>query len=274
MNSTRRDLSVGLLRGVGLGALGASALGLTACMRPPGLSGEPLVLPSTPESLLLRRNEPTLRVGQGWEFKETNLYNGESRATVLHRVDSLGTNAAGEQAPRLSLHRAQGLSHEVFAARWLCVQEAHHDASLRFEAPVALIPSQLHVGHKEQYFTRYVPLIAPSVSSDLTNTSTPVFRDLRWEVYLEVLGWESLQVPAGRFDVARIQRHIYFKHFDNFRLNSIRQETLWYAPQLGYWVAREWTGRYYAPGSLRRAGPEREDWVRWELIKVIGPPSA
>jgi hypothetical protein len=274
MNSTRRDVCVDLLRGAGLGALGSSALGLAGCMRPPGLNGEPLLAPSTPEASLSRRNEPALRVGQGWEFKETNLFNGEGRGTVLHRVDSLGVNMSGEQALRLSLRRDHALTHEVFTARWLCMQESHHDASLRFESPVALIPSQLRVGHKEHYATRYVPFIAATTSPDLNSAVPPVFRDLRWEVYLEVLGWESLQVPAGRFDVARIQRHIYFKHFDHFRLNSVRQETLWYAPQLGYWVAREWTGRYYSPGSLRRAGPEREDWVRWELTKTMGPPSA
>ncbi len=260
MNSMRRTLTQSLVSG--LSSVGV--FGFSGCMSPPRKSSVLIQDQGRIAGLAARANEPRLMVGQAWEFQAVNMYNGVSLGSVLHRVES-----SSGQGVNLSLADERGTRKEVFTERWKLSQEAHHDATLRFESPVALIPSQLSAGFQERYSTRYVVVADhPSGAGDLT------FRNLFWQVYLDVQGWETLEVPAGRFDVARIQRRIFFKHFDSFRTESSRLETIWYSPQLAYWVAREWTGQYLSPGGRRRGSYMREDWVRWELQRILGAPIA
>ncbi len=260
MNSNRRTLTQTLA--TGLGSLGV--FGLSGCMAPPRKSPERIQDSARIAGLASRSIEPRIIAGQAWEFQAVNLYNGENLGLVLHRVE-----ASSGQGVNLALIDARGIRKEVFSERWKLTQEAHHDATLRFENPVALVPAQLTPGAQERYATRYV--VVPENPTGLIDLT---FRNLFWQVYLEVQGWETLQVPAGRFDVARIQRRIFFKHFDGFRTESSRLETIWYSPQLGYWVAREWTGQYLSPGGRRRGSYMREDWVRWELQRILGAPTA
>ncbi len=261
MNASRRLF--GKTLSTGLGALGVA--GLSACMSPPRKAPERIQDASRIAGLSSRANEPKLVTGQAWEFQATNMFNGASLGSVLHRVEP-----SNPQEPvKLALIGEQSKRTEIYSERWRLTQEAHHDAIMRFERPVALIPSQLTPGFEERFSTRYVVLPDnPATPSDLT------FRNLFWQVYLDVQGWETLQVPAGRFEVARVRRRIFFKHFDSFRAESSRLETIWYSPQLGYWVAREWTGQYLMQGGRRRGGLMREDWVRWELQRVLGAPIA
>jgi hypothetical protein len=263
MNSYRRTLGKTLSSSLALGSVGLLPT-LTGCMAPARKAPEFIQDSARIEGLATRSGEPKLMVGQAWEFQAINMYNGESLGNVLHRVQ-----ASTDQGIKLALLGERTSRLETFSERWQVTQEAHHDATLRFERPVTLIPKQLSPGTAEHFATRYVVL--PEGGKE---PSDPVFRDLYWKVYVDVIGWETLQVPAGRFDVARIQRRIYFKHFDSFRAESTRVETLWYAPQVGYWVAREWTGLYLAQGNRRRGGQMREDRVRWELKRSLGPPSA
>jgi hypothetical protein len=256
------SLGLGTLRAFSLSASGAFAL--VGCMASPRRPSEPIQDSARLSELVSRNNEPTIKTGQAWEFQAVNVYNGVSLGSVLYRVDSSTTEGL-----RLALIGEGSTRHETFKEPWKLTQEAHHDATLRFESPVGLIPAQLSSGFEERYATRYVVL--PNAGSEPIDTK---FRDLYWQVYLVVQGWETLQVPAGRFEVARIRRRIFFKHFDTFRSESSRVETLWYAPKLGMWVAREWTGQYLAQGSRRRGGLMREDWVRWELQRVLGQPLA
>jgi hypothetical protein len=292
MDKLRRRFNQALSVGLGQNTLAAvpafaartslglvSAAGLSACMRPARNIPERLSDQARIETLASRQAEPKLFRGQAWEFQESNLYNGETRAKVLHRLER---NQVGEPLI-VSLLRDQNqgtdsLRREIFSEPWKLIQEAHHDSVVRFESPVALIPSQLRTGFEERYSTRYRVVTEKLVSSDQASAPPPTpiaepFGWLRWNVYLDVQGWERLQVPAGNFDVARIRRRIYFKHPDGFRTESTRAETIWYAPSLGYWVAREWTGQYLAPGSRRRGSYLREDWVRWELTRSFGPPT-
>jgi hypothetical protein len=46
----------------------------------------------------------------------------------------------------------------------------------------------------------------------------------------------------------------------------VRQETLWFAPEVGRWVARESTGSYYLDDSLVDQ-PYNESGFRWVLLE-------
>lgn len=263
MDLRRRQSSSSLFAGWGALALG----GLSGCVHGPAArlgaeQGQASTEP--PRSQTSRSNEPALQLGQAWEFQATNLYNGENLGTLLHRVQALDATGIN-----LALIDGRSTRTEIFSEPWKLMQEAHHDAILRFESPVALIPTKLETGTREQYSTRY-RVVAPATPAPADS----LFKDLFWQVYLEVLGWQTIQVAAGRFEVARVRRSIYFKHFDSFRSESSRRETLWYSPALGYWVAREWTGQYLLPGGRKRGGQMLEDKVRWELVRRWGAPSS
>ena len=46
-------------------------------------------------------------------------------------------------------------------------------------------------------------------------------------------------------------------------MNCIRKETIWFAPGIGRWVARESSGSYMIQGQL--GTPNLEDSYQWQL---------
>ena len=262
MIPNRREFSATFL--AGMGAIATGALAGCASTQAPA---------SAPPALAMRQAEPVPQVGQSFTFREINLYNKQVTGDVVHRV----VQSDPAKGIAIDLLEDQQRHREIFVKPWIVLQEAHHDAALRFEQPVTLIPPQLTPGLQIIDKTRYVMLPERLAGGDVQpgrDGNDLVFRDLFWHVYTQVLGWETVAVPAGRFEVARVQRRVFFKHFDTFRIQSTRTETLWYAPSIGHWVAREWTGEYLVPGARRRSAAFREDWVRWELLNRSGPPQA
>ena len=77
--------------------------------------------------------------------------------------------------------------------------------------------------------------------------------------------WEMITVPAGQFRALRFTNMINFTSGDFSRADSQRQETVWIAPEVGRWVARESTGTYYIKDSSV-ADPYNESGYRCELL--------
>jgi hypothetical protein len=73
-------------------------------------------------------------------------------------------------------------------------------------------------------------------------------------------------VPAGQFNALRFTNSINFVSGDSMRSDSKRQETLWFAPEVGRWVARESKGSYFAANSANDM-PYDENAYRWELLE-------
>jgi hypothetical protein len=78
--------------------------------------------------------------------------------------------------------------------------------------------------------------------------------------------WEPITVPAGRFTALRFTNLINFGHSDVARTDSVRHETLWFAPEVGRWVARESRGSYNDDDSAVDT-PYNENGFRWELLE-------
>lgn len=121
-----------------------------------------------------------------------------------------------------------------------------------YEMPIPLWPTQLEPGWKSHFSTRY---------------KTPADQDsLPWEQTMKAQAWESVTVPAGQFKALRFTNEIKFTHPDFSRTDSMRQETLWFAPEVGRWVARESRGTYYVADSTIMQ-PYNENAFRWELLQ-------
>ena len=78
--------------------------------------------------------------------------------------------------------------------------------------------------------------------------------------------WETISVPAGQFKVIRFTNSINFKNRGITRTDSVRQETIWFAPEVGRLVARESRGSYYVDDSAA-VQPYNENGFRWELLE-------
>ncbi|MGD9946071.1 MAG: hypothetical protein AB7S98_22825, partial [Burkholderiaceae bacterium] len=153
---------------------------------------------------------------------------------------------------RLTRSDGRPLDDELYTAPWNVVQEPFYDLTQTFAQPLPLLPPQLSVGAQLRRSVHY--------------RGAGGSRVLYWGDWLTARGWEQLRLPAGDFLALRIERMINFEHLDIFRQEPRRFDTLWYAPSVGRWVQREWTGEYLMPGGRRRA-VMREDWIRWELVE-------
>jgi hypothetical protein len=121
-----------------------------------------------------------------------------------------------------------------------------------YETPIPLWPTQLRPGWQTRISTKY---------------KTPTDQDgLPWEQAMKAHAWETVRVPAGQFRALRYTNRIQFQSGDFARTVSVRQETLWFAPEVGRWVARESTGRYYIEDSVADQ-PYNESGFRWELLE-------
>jgi hypothetical protein len=191
---------------------------------------------------------PTVRVGDRWRYAQIDLYRNE-RTTEL-------TMDVAEVAPQLRVRvtDASGMSRqdEIYASPWRVIQEPAYGDPIVFRVPTPVLPARLDTGGSER----------------VVNEFRTLARDqwFFWSEWVDAQGWEKIRVPAGEFVALRVLRRIAFEDPDPFRLNSVRDETLWYAPQVNRWVRREWTGRYRWPGMWREP-PLREDSIAWELLE-------
>jgi hypothetical protein len=225
MNTTRRSALV---------ALTALPLWPAGCALQPlaDLPITPLPEPATPRVL----RAPAL--GQSWSYKQLNRFNGEQVDTLRETVAAV----AERTVVRRTGANGVVLPDEVHAAWGWLLRDPVWDMPLNLQAGLPLWPRRLQVGAREQLQTRYL----------LDGGSYRYWIDL----YCVAKAWERVQVPAGTFDCLRVERLIHLEHQDPTRLETERRDTLWLAPEVGRWVARETTGDY------RVASHHRDDW-RW-----------
>jgi len=188
------------------------------------------------------------RVGDRWRYARINLYNkdilGEERMQV--------TAVSPAILVKVEREGAAPASEDRFSQAWTAEVDSLFGEALSFEQAVTVVPPSLYTGLALRQSTRYRSM----------RNSEP----LAWSQQLRVVGRESVVVAAGKFDAIRIERQIQFVHPDTFRIDSQRTELLWYAPEVGRWVIREWRGTYLDYGMVTRLGRSREGWERLELI--------
>jgi hypothetical protein len=134
----------------------------------------------------------------------------------------------------------------------MVVVDPHWSQVQVYEAPIPLWPTQLEPGWQTHISTKY---------------KTPADQDaLPWDQAMKAQAWETVTVPAGRFKALRYSNLIKFRHSDFSRTDSVRRETLWFAPEVGRWVVRESKGTYYVIDSTI-VQPYNESGYRWELLE-------
>ncbi|MFN4004786.1 MAG: hypothetical protein ACK4J1_08735 [Hylemonella sp.] len=205
----------------------------------PPLRTQPAAPPDGP--VLLR----SPAIGQHWTYRKYNGFNSTLLATETDEVVAL--------APHVVVRRQSdnGLVAEEWQHPWGQVQrDLSWDHVQTYEQPLPLAPRRLEPGATYRLQTHY----------RIDGYSYRYWIDAR----ARAVGWEYLELPAGRLRTLRIEAFIRLQHHDISRFETIRRDTLWLAPDIGRWAARDVQGEYLIPddnGSYRGL----EAHHRWEL---------
>jgi hypothetical protein len=249
--STRREFV--LLAGAA--AVGCVARGTTALAAAPG--GPPPVARAP-------------AVGQSWRYAKHDYFTGFIVDTQIDRVSKIGqsveieshSEAAGDKPIKYPSwgerwwHEYMGTDAntartptEVQKPWGMIVVDPHWSELQAFEKAIPLWPTQLRPGWSTTVVTQYmIPDSNETMPSQLT---------------MSAQRWESITVPAGRFNALRYYNIIDFR-FTNVseRDAALRQEYIWFAPEIGRWVVRESRGIF-----REDVGTEvKESSYRWELL--------
>ena len=216
-------------------------LAVAACGAPLGYETGNSI--STPNPL------PSVRVpkvGQEWVYTEKNVYNGKELAIVTERVSSIGTQITITR----TIADGSQLPSEIQGPWVMIATDPHWSKVITYSPPIPLWPQSLSGNWSKQANTKYQIAGYPSNSYN-------------WDLYMSSDGWEQITVPAGTFSVMKFQNLIYFENADPNKFDCSRKETLWFAPQIGRWVARESTGSCIT-GAENFPIPENN--IQWQLL--------
>lgn len=193
---------------------------------------------------------PPLRpaaLGQRWTYRKYNGFNSALLATESDEVVALEpyvvVRRRSDAGPDLQEERQQPWGLLLRDPAWDHVQT--------YEQPLPLWPADPSPGARSALQTHY----------RVEGYSYRYWIDVR----TLVRGWEDVELAQGRHRALRIERYIRQQHHDISRFETIRHETLWMAPEIGRWVARDLWGEYLVPddnGSYRGL----EAHHRWELV--------
>ncbi|HXC08989.1 MAG TPA: hypothetical protein VNV61_08670 [Steroidobacteraceae bacterium] len=209
-------------------------------------------------------------VGQSWRYAKHDYFTRSIVDTQIDRVSKIGqsveiesrSEAAGDKAIKYPSwgerwwHEYMGtdtsaarIPTEVQKPWGMIIVDPHWSELQAFEKAIPLWPTQLRPGWSTNVSTQYmIPDSNETMPSQLT---------------MSAQRWESITVPAGRFNALRYYNIIDFR-FTNVseRTAALRQEYIWFAPEIGRWVVRESRGIF-----REDVGTEvKESSYRWELL--------
>lgn len=185
-------------------------------------------------------------LGQSWTYQKFNFYNSQLLDTVKEELVSLD---GGVRISRRS-QKNLDLGDELQPVWGQVKQDPYWDSLQTYEAPLPLWLDNFAIGTSQSNTTHY-------------RSGSASFR--YWiSVKTTVVGWETLVLPSGTFETVCIEKLIRLTHPDISRLDTLRRDTLWFAPDIGRWAARETDGDFRIP-DRRHSWTGREDHFRWQL---------
>ena len=189
------------------------------------------------------------KVGQEWVYRVRNVFNQEVVDTVTERVESVDPQI---RISRIGI-KAGPLPDEIQSPWGFVIQDPHWKPPQKFQPAIPLWPEQFKAGWSEFYKTRYQVLGHPD-------------SDFYWGLSMTAIGWEQIQSPIGKVLTFHFANELpYFQSNDLFRLQNMREEDVWFSPEIGRWVIRRGGGRYITAG-VYWANAYWEDYWQWELI--------
>ena len=207
--------------------------------------------------------------GQTWRYAKHDLITGGLIDTQVDRVTSIDptididSRTEGDTAAEAKTgagwwrkvfshpKSAAELPTEVQSSWGMVLVDPHWGRVQVYEPSIPLWPIALRPGWQTRITAKYRS----------SETSPP----LPWDQKMKAEAWETITVPAGQFKTLRFVNVIRFVNSDFGRSDSARQETVWFAPEVGRWVVRESKGTYYLDDSVDDT-QSVESSFRWELL--------
>jgi hypothetical protein len=189
---------------------------------------------STSNDATARANPFGFMVGDQWSFQVINKYKNEVVKKVTYRITKIMPDGDLMVGPmRISPEgNVRNFSDERGNTR------VYGDAEM-------LLPKTMQVGHRENF-----------KFSDKVIRSDGARFEQHWRGTLTVTAKERVKVPAGEFDTYRIERVAEVKNAAAGGRSAHNVTTIWYAPQVKYWVAME---------QMQRVGQNAPELARTEL---------
>ena len=213
---------------------------VTACSAPLGYETGNSI--STPNPLPIVRAP---QVGQEWVYSKKNVFNGKELGIITERVSSIGSSIV------ISRSDADGgqLPSEIQGPWGMISTDPHWSKLMTYTPVIPLWPQNLSGNWSQQENTKY----------QIAGYDGNFFN---WNLFMSSDGWEKITVPAGSFTALKFQNLIYFENPDPNKFDCVRKETIWFAPQIGRWVARESTGSCITGAENV---PIPENTTQWQL---------
>lgn len=186
------------------------------------------------------------QVGQEWTYIKKDVFSGKTLGVITERVASIGSSITIERS-----EDGVALPSEIQSSWGFVTLDPQWPRLLSFNPPLPLWPLELSSSWSRQLNTKY---------------SLGGYPDgrLGWQEYMSAHGWEKITVPAGQFLTLKFQTLINYESEDDNKVDCIRKETIWFAPQIGRWVARETSGSYQIQGQI--GAVINEGSYQWQLI--------
>jgi len=172
------------------------------------------------------------QIGQEWSYIKKDIFNGKTLGVITERISKIGSSIVIDR----STSDGGMLASEIQTSWGMVTTDTQWPRLLNFNPALPLWPLELSTNWSKQFTTKY------------SIAGYPDSR-LNWQEYMSVQGWEKITVPAGEFIALRFQNLINYENSDPAKVDCIRKETVWFAPQIGRWVAREASGSYQIQGQ-------------------------
>ncbi len=186
------------------------------------------------------------QVGQEWTYVKKDVFDGKTIAFITERVSSIGSTITIDRSTADG-----GMLPSEIQEKWgFVLTNPQWPRLLNFNPALPLWPLELNSDWSKQINTKY------SVGGYSDS-------NLYWQEYMSAQGWEKITVPAGEFVALRFQNLISYESNDPNKINCMHKETVWFAPQIGRWVAREASGSYQLQAQM--SSPILEGSYQWQL---------
>lgn len=185
-------------------------------------------------------------VGQQWVYNVRDLYNNLVIDTITETVASISPVI---EIKRESKKHGQ-LDSEIQSNAGLILRDPYWNPPVNFASPMPMWPQS---SEKSQTFvTRY--------KTGEDNVST-----YHWSSTITFNGAETLNLDGKQFNTLKSTNQIYFMSNDFSRDSSLRQSTIWLAPDIGRWIIKITDGAYLDANGFR-GNDRRESMLQYELV--------
>lgn len=189
-------------------------------------------------------------LGQTWVYSIYNCYNSQLLDVVKDEVVEVDNSIRTTRNSKTNAN----LGDEIQSGWGRLKQDSYWESVQNYEQSVPIWLNGLNVGDKEAFETYY-----------FSGTSSFKY----WlSVGVSFVGWEKVNLPLGTFETMHFEKLIRLSQYDSFRLDTVKRDSIWIAPEIGRWVVRETNGEYRVSGG-KGGSIRREDNFRWQLESWI-----